>query len=310
MPLVTYLCDKPNKRWRSPGKTDITFEPVVVEPTPTPTGLGPHADIPWTPMTLAELQNPNNFGIAGAGRTLGQLTEAPRTAINTSSQTVWEDTYFTGDSGSSAINVTGRTFRRCKWQYGMGVGRTGANITFEFCESPRLFLNNPANGVVIRRHKAFGELGTDVMHWSSDVAGAPIQDIYIDGLYSVGDKAAWVAGANHQDIIQARGTRDVTIRNFCLDQGTVRDDLFTAPIFFENANGGNDNIDIDNGFARGAGYRHLMLFGTNMRVKRVWLPAGTNINLLHDRGTGQSFVESWGHQYTDGTPIASLHNAP
>lgn len=256
-------------------------------------------------MSLAELQDPANFGVP-----VGQsLTDLSAGSILSASGQTYTNRRIVGTANTSTdLTGSGNTFINCRWQ-DMGVALLpGANgNVFTRCEAQKMTIVSGTTGTRLNRWKSTGKVGEDGFTITNDRAGhATPSDIVIDGFHVAGDAESLVVGSgNHYDCIQVRGVDGLTIRNFCFDHGTTFSALFNAAIFLEGAQGGNHNVLIENGFSRAAGYFHLYLSASGLTVRDVTFARVPDAGLVYSGGS-YTIDDQSGNAWDDGTPITDL----
>lgn len=307
-PVQRYYADESGQSWVARGRS-----PIPVDPGPGPDPGGSPGDGWWpsdlgTPLSLAQLRDPDNFG-PPPGFTYPNTLAA--STIVSSGIKDFTGYHFTGLSGSNnqVLAATDTTFTNCLWDDFPAFGLGASNVVLNHCASRKLIIVSGASDIRYNMHRLTGIAGTDAIHITNDRAGhAKPVDITFNGIHAVGDKDSYISGGNHMDSIQTRGVDRLVLHNFCFDHGTVFDTLFNATVFVQDANGGSTKVLINNGYSRSQGYRHFMLMGAEQQVSNMWF-ADTGHSLLHDGGTGQIISVETNNRWENGDPIPTLFGA-
>lgn len=143
--------------------------------------------------------------------------------------------------------------------------------------------------VTFRRNDFHGP--GDGLHITSD-GSTMCEQILLEGNWI---HAPVILGADHYDVMQVRGVRNLIARGNNFDAGPFiansEDGGTNAAIYFENANGGNDNVLVDGNWLNGGGY---MIY-----------TSASNARFLNNR-IGRD--HKWGLLYTPGVPFVESGN--
>ncbi len=284
-----------------PLTLDGVWNGSTVDPVDTLSISGVVTPPPAGDTSLAYLADPANFGVPVGT----SLTSVAWNTVANVSNTTYTAKLFTDAAVDIGLDGSGNTFINCAFT-GKDITVRGNNNTFTRCEAAK-FSFSSASGIRGTDNKSVPVPGWDAFTVTSDRSpGVPMcSDIIWDGFHVVGDASTMVQGSgNHYDCIQIRGVQGFTLRRCYLDQGPVFvGSPFNATIFFENANGGNDNCLVEYVYSRAASYYHLYLFATNLTLRNMTfarIPGPPSTNVLY--GATPGFTQS-AITWDDGTPF-------
>jgi hypothetical protein len=224
----------------SPSQTPTPTSSSTPTPSPTPTPSS--TPTPTPTATTAPDVGCVKPGATNTGAT-GTLTAYTGPMRITTPGTVIENKQITGNLTIAAPNVVVRNSRST------GIilvhpGGDGALVTRVTGGGVTV---SSARRAVIEKSN-FTNAGGDTFHVTSD-QGVYVSDVTIRGNY-VHDPV--VASGDHYDGLQVRGAANVLVECNNIDLGAYRPE-FNAPVFIEDANGGNSNVRIvDNWLLGGA----------------------------------------------------------
>jgi len=147
----------------------------------------------------------------------------------------------------------------------------------------------------------------DFFHVTGDVAGGDangfrqVKNLLIENCY--GHDATPLAGVAHTDGLQVRGCDGLVIRNTVLDLGVFVPEN-NAAIFLEDANSGNENIEIDRCWLNGGGYtfRYFNVGGA-FAVTDVEFGSNWEFGVFLTNGASPPTTQSGNHMAFDGSPV-------
>lgn len=278
--------------WNGTGLVHVattSLSPGAVMPDPDP---NPDPG-PWT---LGAQPSNTNVGVPGIGEPA--LTPMSGGSNNVSNVTytnrlIESDITFYG----SNVNIIG-----CRFTGKAGI-RDGNNFVIEDSDFGALTVSGGTN-VTIRRIRTTGSAGSDGLHVSS--YGKRCTDIVIEDSY-IGNPL--LTDGSHYDSIQVRGVDRMTLRGNYFDQGTIFDSRYNATIFFEDAQGGNYDVDIHNNWLRAAGWYNVRIYGYNQTlndnvfIKRDPTEADGSPNAGPVIGNSYAYTAS-GNTWDGGAPLA------
>jgi len=246
----------------TPAEPATPDPPATPEAPPPPRGnLGPVAGPDTTGVTPGRSLSPHGGG---------ELSD---------DGLVLEGVHVTGD-----LVLTGHGQRLRDVRVEGKLSLRGTDIVVEDSEVGSLSVSG-GTGITVRRVEVFGLAGEDGIHVSS--SRRRVQDVLIEGCWI---HSPQVLPGSHYDGIQVRGVDRLTLRGNTFDLGPWID-RFNAAVFLEDANGGNDDVLVEDNWINGGGFA-VYVFGTNVR--------------LVDNRFGPD--ARWGLLYPDSVPFTASGN--